>query len=357
MQHILVTALAALLPVVALSAQTVTVALFPTQDNTLYQDATGQLSNGAGQFLFAGKTSSGNIRRALLAFDPTTAIPARSRIVAVQLTLGVTQTSATAPTAASLHRVTAAWGESTSLAPGSEGNGGPAAPQDATWLHSFFPGTPWTTPGGDFAATASSQADLPLLGPVTFPSSDQLAADVQDWLDGRPNHGWLLKTDEVQNQSARKFASRQNTAQAALLPTLSVTYLPPGNIASFGTGCSTSGNQSFQQLLQGPTVQGGAATLTTQSGVPFGLFVTLLSYDLRTIPAEPEAGCFWFLRDFQHPNLGIRVQDANGNLSENFPIPVDPVLAGIPIALQSILVDWAHPRQWAISNAHLLCIQ
>lgn len=214
MQRTLVFALAALLPVAVLSAQTVTVQIFPTQDNTLYEDATGSLSNGAGQFLFAGKNSNGNTRRALLAFDPTTVVPARSRIVAVQLTLGVTQTSASAPTAASLHRVSAAWGESTSLAPGSEGNGGPAAPQDATWLHSFFPGTPWSTPGGDFVAMASSQADLPLLGPVTFPSTEQLAADVQDWLDGRPNHGWLLKTDETQNQTARKFASRQSTAQA-----------------------------------------------------------------------------------------------------------------------------------------------
>lgn len=357
MQRTFVTALAALLPAVAISAQTVTVQLFPTQDNTLYEDATGSLSNGAGQFLFAGKNSNGRIRRALLAFDPTTAVPARSRIVAVELSLGVTQTSATTTTPASLHRVDLAWGESTSLAPGSEGNGGAAAPQDATWLHSFFPGTTWTTPGGDFVAAASSSAELPLLGPVTFPSTERLTADVQDWLDGRPNHGWLLKTDELLNQSARKFASRQNVAQAAILPTLTITYLPPGNIASFGTGCSTSGNQPFQQILQGPAVQGGAATLTTQSGVPFGLFVTLLSYDLRATPAEPEAGCFWFLRDFQHPNLGIRVQDANGNLSENFPIPVDPVLAGIPIALQSILVDWAQPRQWAISNANLLCIQ
>ncbi len=349
--------LAALLPVTVLSAQTVTVQLLATQDNTLYEDATGSLSNGLGQSLFAGRNANGNTRRALLAFDPRALVPVRSRIVAVELTLEVTQSSASAPTLASLHRVTAAWGESTSLAPGSEGNGAPAAPLDATWLHRFFPGTLWQLPGGDFVATASSRTDLPLLGPVTFPSTDQLTADVQDWLDGRPNHGWLLKTDESQNQTARRFASRQNTAQAAIQPRLTITYLPPGNTASFGTGCGTSGNQPFLQSVQGPTVQGGSAVLTTQSGVPLGLFVTLLSYDLRAIPAEPEPGCFWLLREFEYASLGVRVQDQAGNLTEVFPIPFIPALAGIPIALQSILVDWAHPRQWALSNASLLCLR
>jgi len=357
MQHNLLSALALLLPVAALSAQTVTVQLLATQDNTLYESATGSLSNGQGQFLFAGKNSNGNTRRALLAFDPRVLVPARSRIVAVELTLEVAQSSASAPTMSSLHRVTAAWGESTSQAPGSEGTGAPAAPLDATWLHQFFPTTLWHSPGGDFVAAASSSTDLPLLGAVTFPSTDLLTADVQDWLDGRPNHGWLLKTDESQNQTARKFASRENTALPAIQPRLTVTYLPPGNTVSFGTGCTTSGNQVFLQSVQGPAVQGGSAVLTTQSGVPLGLFVTLLSYDLRAIPAEPAPGCFWLLREFEYANIGIRMQDQIGNLSEVFPIPFSPGLSGIPIALQSILVDWAHPRQWALSNASLLCLR
>lgn len=353
----LLSALAALLPFATLSAQTVTVQLLATQDNTLYEDAAGALSNGQGQYLFAGKNANGSTRRALLAFDPRAVVPPRSRIVAVELILAVTQSSASVTAPASLHRVLAAWGESTSLAPGAEGTGGAAAPLDATWLHTFFPGALWSSPGGDFVAAPSSTTLLPLQGAVSFPSTDQLTADVQDWLDGRPNHGWLLKGDETQNQTARKFASRENPAQAAIQPRLSITYLPPGNSVSFGTGCDTSGNQAFLQLVQGAAVQGGSVTLTTQSGVPRGLFVTLLSYDRRANPAEPQPGCFWHLREFEHANIGIRVQDLAGNLSETFPIPFSPALSGIPIALQSILVDWAHPRQWALSNANLLCIR
>jgi hypothetical protein len=184
-----------------------------------------------------------------------------------------------------------------------------------------------------------------------------MTADVQDWLDGQPNYGWLIRTDEVLNSTARKIASRQNASLTAVQPTLTVTFLPAGNVASVGAGCATSGNQNLTQSVQGPIVRGGTATLTVQSGVPLGLFVTLLSFDLRGVAAEPEPGCFWHLRAFPHPNLGIKVQDLNGDLTESYSIPVDSALAGIPIAMQSILVDWAHPRQWAISNANLLCIQ
>ena len=43
--------------------------LGPSKDNTLIEDATGGLSNGAGENLFAGKTGNGSIRRGLIAFS------------------------------------------------------------------------------------------------------------------------------------------------------------------------------------------------------------------------------------------------------------------------------------------------
>ncbi|MCA8965079.1 MAG: DNRLRE domain-containing protein [Planctomycetes bacterium] len=348
--------LAVLSPCVVAMAQTATVQLVPSQDNTLYEDAAGLISNGQGQYLFVGLTSTGVIRRSLLAFDVVSAVPAHSRIVDVQLAMTVRQSNAVGPDGATLHRVTTAWGEGASMGTGNEGSGGVAAPGDATWTHAVLPTTPWTTLGGDYVAAVSSSTALPVVGGFSFEKTERMLADVQDWLDGQPNNGWLIRTDELANGTARRIDSRNNTTATAMLPTLTVTYLLPGNIQSFGTGCSTSGNMNLFQSVTGPVAQGNTPVLTVQSGVPLGLFVTLLSFDVRPEPLEPAAGCFWWLRDIPYPNLGIKVQDNLGNYAEPFSIPQNPALFGIPLALQSVLVDWAHPRQWALSNADLICI-
>src|SRR5438477_12265411 len=46
-----------------------TVSFLPEKDNTLYLDLNGQLSNGQGIYLFAGRTSNDALRRGLIAFD------------------------------------------------------------------------------------------------------------------------------------------------------------------------------------------------------------------------------------------------------------------------------------------------
>src|SRR5436190_12557396 len=62
-----------------------TVTLTPVADNTIYQDA-GNLSNGAGQFLFSGQASFRALaRRALLKFDVASAVPAGAHINSVAL--------------------------------------------------------------------------------------------------------------------------------------------------------------------------------------------------------------------------------------------------------------------------------
>src|SRR5262245_35810555 len=52
-----------------------TVTLSPSKDNTLYFSATGQWSNGAGQYIFCGRNVLGEQRRAVIAFD-LSSIPA-----------------------------------------------------------------------------------------------------------------------------------------------------------------------------------------------------------------------------------------------------------------------------------------
>ena len=64
-----------------------TVVLTPSRDNTLYESPTGELSNGAGEYLFAGSTLNGNRRRALLAFDVAGQLPAEATIESATLTL------------------------------------------------------------------------------------------------------------------------------------------------------------------------------------------------------------------------------------------------------------------------------
>ena len=107
-------------------AQT-TADLSPLKDNTLYESATGALSNGAGQHFFSGKTdSSALLRRGLITFDIAGSIPAGSTIESVTLTLNMSKTSSGTQTI-ELHRLLADWGEGSSDAPSNEGGGTSAA--------------------------------------------------------------------------------------------------------------------------------------------------------------------------------------------------------------------------------------
>ena len=63
------------------------VILNPVNDNTLYENDQGDLSNGVGVHMFAGTTNGGAFRRALIAFDITSGVPAGSIITGVSLTL------------------------------------------------------------------------------------------------------------------------------------------------------------------------------------------------------------------------------------------------------------------------------
>src|ERR1043166_1421556 len=130
-----------------------------SRDNTLYESATGSLSNGAGQYLFSGRTSqlSGSIRRGLMRFDIAAAVPAGSTINSVTLTLHCSS-SASGVELHTLHRASMDWGEGSSDATGAEGQGIAATTGDATWLHTFYPTSFWATAGGDFAASSSADA-------------------------------------------------------------------------------------------------------------------------------------------------------------------------------------------------------
>jgi hypothetical protein len=207
------------------------VSLTSVKDNTLYQDASGALSNGAGEFLFAGTTGTGLVRRGLIAFDlASVGLPGGSTINSVTLTLHMSQTSGAAADV-SLHNVLGNWGEGTSDAAGGEGGGITATLGDATWLHTFYSNGFWSTAGGDFNALASATTSVNGVGFYSW-SSAQMLIDVQQWLSSPgANFGWLLHGNEAISNTTKRFDSRESVTPG-FRPVLTIDYTPvPGPAA------------------------------------------------------------------------------------------------------------------------------
>jgi hypothetical protein len=208
------------------------VSLEPDRDNAMSQDDPAY-ANGAGSFLFIGAIASGGARRSMLRFD-LTSIPAGSTVTAASLRFTI---SKTAPQSgfdpATLHRLVADWGEGTSNG-GSGGGLTQASPGDATWDHRFYgdpPAVPrvfWAQPGADFVATASGGTTVGGNGTYTIPSTPQLVADVQAWVNQpASNFGWIMLGNETDSQSARRVFGRSAFAPAER-PLLTIEYAPPG---------------------------------------------------------------------------------------------------------------------------------
>lgn len=228
-----------------------TIEIGSAKDNTLYENAEGALSNGAGKWMFSGLTNGFSKRRALIEFDIAGAVPAGATIESASLTLLMSKT-VTGPQQVGLHRALQEWGEGNSVAGGEQGTGGPAADGDATWLHAIFDAggasTFWGTPGGDFDAPASASTEIWLPEFYTW-ESVQLAADVQAWLDDpSSNHGWLLKIGEG-SPSSKRFNTRED-ATASNRPVLSITYSMPADCPADFTGEGELNFFDVQAFLQ-----------------------------------------------------------------------------------------------------------
>ncbi len=209
------------------SARADIAAILSGRDNTLYQDPSGGLSNGAGTGMFAGRNAAANnsIRRGLVWFDIASTIPAGSTITGATLTL-YNSAANSGDATVSLHRALELWGEGASVAGGSGGGGGgPAAPGDATWLYRDFPLIVWANPGGTFDPVSSASATVAGTGTYNW-SSPVLINDIQLFLDGpSANFGWAILGDESAPSTAKRFATREETA-ADLRPMLLIEYTP-----------------------------------------------------------------------------------------------------------------------------------
>jgi len=201
----------------------------PSKDNTLYEydPLDGDRSNALGFHFFAGETGMNELRRGVLAFDIAGNVPSGSTITAVSLSVNMSRTPTNTAYVVELRRLLADWGEGTSVAPGEEGDGAPATPNDATWRHRFFDTIFWSTQGGDFSATVSASQMVGQVGQYTW-SSAQMVADVQAWLDNpASNFGWLVLGDETAIATAKRFDTRESASP----PMLTIEFMQTPRVA------------------------------------------------------------------------------------------------------------------------------
>jgi hypothetical protein len=209
-----------------------TISIPANKDNTLFESATGSLSNGVGEWLFTGRTLQGaglSLRRALVAFDVAGNVPAGSTINSATLTLNlqIPISGSQGTQTVTIRRVNADWGEGTSDSGSPGGQGITATPNDATWIHRFHNTINWASAGGDFEATSSASTSMTANGPYTLGSTSQMVADVQGWLDNpATSFGWMIRSNETAAGTAFRYGSREN-ANPAFRPVLTIDYTPP----------------------------------------------------------------------------------------------------------------------------------
>jgi hypothetical protein len=209
-----------------LAGQTELVAIPAIADATLIQDPVGALANGAGPAFFAGRTSQteNGVRRALLAFDVASAIPAGAVVLEASVVLHCSPSNPQ-PTTVSLHRVLAPWTEGPSASSG--GQGVPAVDGDVTWTHASHLEDAWPKPGGHCVPVASAAQSVGDAGSYTWPANQRLVHDVRLWLKQPAlNHGWLIRGDEQTPTTVKRFESSESP-KAAQRPTLLVVYSMP----------------------------------------------------------------------------------------------------------------------------------
>ncbi len=300
------------LPLVGSTADAITVTVDSIRDNTLYESATGSLSNGAGQHFFTGRTGqvSDSRRRGLIHFDIAEFVPSGATIESVQLTLHMSKTPIGAGTrTVELRRVLEDWGEGASDPLGNEGAGTTAATDDATWVHTFFDTSTWNVTGGSFTLTPSAAIDVGGVGFYTWGSTVQMVSDVQGWLDDpSTNFGWLLLGDESTTMTAKRFDTHEHPT-ASDRPELVVEYSLPA--------------QPPELDSIGPKVvdEGSTLNFTITASDPNGTIPDLLAENLPSggqfSDNDDGTGDFLFTPNFEQSGLfNVRFIATDGALAD-----------------------------------------
>ncbi len=239
-----------------------TVEIVATQDNVLYQSATGTISNALGSHLFAGNNTSG-VRRPILSFD-LTGIPSNAQIDAAQLRLYCTSNSGEG-FPMTLHEVLESWTEGSSIAGGNETSGTTALLGDVTWLHRTYNTLLWSQPGGSFNSESLTSTIVNAQNQSFIWTSEALRQVVEHWVHmPMMNRGLLLKGNESATNNTKRFATR-HVATVSQRPTLLVTY----SIQPSGACCLADGSCSdltpMQCSMAGGSYQGDGSLCSTSS--------------------------------------------------------------------------------------------
>lgn len=235
-----------------------------SKDNTLYEDANGQLSNGQGIYFFVGRTLQPALRRGLIAFD-LSSIPTNAIVTGATLTMFLSNTHGGAQTV-TLSTAAQNWGEGASDAGDPGGAGTQAATGDATWLYTFYSTSSWTNAGGDFSAIASASSIVSAAGVTYSWTGSGLLGDVQGWVSNPAmNFGWVVRGNEITAGAAQGFNSTQNATNK---PQLTVVYqLPCASPTPTPSPVNISGTVRYCSNPGLTAVPGATLTLTgTVSG-------------------------------------------------------------------------------------------
>jgi hypothetical protein len=276
-----------------------TLSLTTSADNTLYQvstsDPMAQLSNGAGPNFFVGDTNQplNNIRRGAIKFD-LSSIPVGSTVTSATLTLHVSKLVSTGAENVTLNRALLNWGEGTSTTgSGGGGAGVPATTNDVTWYYTFYSSQLWTTPGGDFAATASATTAVNGLGFFNW-TGPGVVSDLQQWVNNPTgNFGWIVLGNESAAGTALQLDTKENTT-AADRPLLTVNYTPPVTptqlVITSAPTMATAG-APFMITVNAEdgsgnlaTTDNGAITLNSSAGADLSPTTVSLTNGTATIP-------------------------------------------------------------------------
>lgn len=258
-----------------LSAQTI-VELETSKDNVLYETTEGDISNGIGQYLFAGVNGTGDIRRAIIQFD-LSEIPDGAQIESAELKLYMDRSATTDVKSVEVFEVLKDWGEGVSDGTDGgrgEGRGGDATEGDVTWINTFFPDEMWDNPGGDYTSTGVTSLDIDGIDYYTWPSTPDMVTLVQKWLDTPDeNHGIILLGDETVSRTAKRFGSRQN-ANEDQRPVLIVEY--SGETTSTDVLSDIPQSVQLQQNYPNPF----NPTTSISFSVPEATFAEIAVYDI-----------------------------------------------------------------------------
>ncbi|MFM7051969.1 MAG: DNRLRE domain-containing protein [Planctomycetota bacterium] len=213
------------------------VSISAERDATIYEPAPDLAANGAGQYLFAGRTNQGLRRRALVRFDVAAFVPTGATITSARLVMNISQANGGNRNVA-VHRALAAWTTGLSDPDLTESLGAPPLAGDATWLHARYDpagaSVAWAAAGGDYAAAASAILNTTTAGLQVWQSA-ALLDDVRSFaLSGGTNLGWFLVADESVSGTARRFDSADSAALGGIVPRLEIEYTPvpaPGSLA------------------------------------------------------------------------------------------------------------------------------